>query len=113
MTTMPKLSQTNPLKTLRAYLATTCIGHSTLRNQDAKGVIQTARDYLAALYLNRFRDASNHSSYLEILNAIPAPDRLPHLRHLIESLYDDVQPLHIALTKLQNLDIVHIIEGKP
>jgi adenine-specific DNA-methyltransferase len=46
------------------------------------------------------------------INAIPEPDRLPRLRLLFESLYDGAHPLRIALTKLQTLDTVRIIEGK-
>jgi hypothetical protein len=38
--------------------------------------------------------------------------RLPHLHTLFESLYDGAHPLRIALTKLQTLDTVRIIEGK-
>lgn len=33
------------------------------------------------------------------------------LRTLFESLYDGTHPLRIALSKLQTLDIVRIIEG--
>jgi len=38
--------------------------------------------------------------------------RLPHLRTLFESLYDGTHHLRIALSKLQTLDTVRIIEGK-
>jgi hypothetical protein len=34
------------------------------------------------------------------------------LRTLFESLYDGTNPLRIALSKLQTLDTVRIIEGK-
>lgn len=58
------------LNTIQHYLAASTIGHSTLRNQGAKGVIQAARDYLAVLDLSRFRLVSDQSSYLEVLNSI-------------------------------------------
>ncbi len=39
-------------------------------------------------------------------------NRLPRLRTLFESLYDGAHPLRIALSKLQTLDTVRIIEAK-
>jgi len=46
------------------------------------------------------------------LETIPEEDRLPRLRTLLETLYDGIHPLRIALAKLQTLDTVRIIEGK-
>jgi len=48
---------------------------------------------------------------LPSLDTLPEANRLPHLRTLFESLYDGTHPLRIALSKLQTLDTVRIIEG--
>jgi len=49
---------------------------------------------------------------LPALDTLPEANRLPQLRTLFESLYDGTHPLRIALSKLQTLDTVRIIEGK-
>ncbi len=49
---------------------------------------------------------------LPIIETIQEEDRLPRLRRLFETLYDGTHPLRVALSKLQTLDTVRIIEGK-
>jgi type I restriction-modification system DNA methylase subunit len=64
--------------------------------------------YNAGLYLFDVVEKAK----LPSLDTLPEADRLPHLRTLFESLYDGTHPLRIALSKLQTLDTVRIIEGK-
>jgi adenine-specific DNA-methyltransferase len=47
------------------------------------------------------------------VNALPEAQRLPRLRQKFEELHDGTHPLRTALDKLQTLDTIRIIEGKP
>jgi hypothetical protein len=67
---MPSQPQTDHIEILRAYLAATCIGHSTLRNQGASDVIQTARDYLSGLDLNRLSAVHSQGKYTVTIDEI-------------------------------------------
>ena len=62
--------QEHYFETLRAYLAATTIGPSTLRNQGAKHVIKAARAFLADLDPNRFRGVRDEQEYLNVLDKI-------------------------------------------
>jgi adenine-specific DNA-methyltransferase len=53
------------------------------------------------------------SARLPNVNSLPETDRLPTLRKLFEALYEGTHPIRIALDKLQTLDTVRIIEGRP
>jgi hypothetical protein len=53
---------------MQRYIAITTIGPSTLRNQGMAGVIQAARNYLAAVELSAFNVRSEHE-FLTVLNA--------------------------------------------
>ncbi len=47
------------------------------------------------------------------IDAIPESERRPRLRAEFEKLYDANHPLRVALSKLQTLEVVGIIEGTP
>jgi hypothetical protein len=49
---------------------------------------------------------------LPSIDSFPASDYLSHLRSLFETIYDGAHPLRSALSQLQTLDTVRIIEGK-
>jgi type I restriction-modification system DNA methylase subunit len=106
--------------------------YAILSKASAKVADQSARDPLMLAYFEQILNGLVYELYfpeevhnaglhlfdlveqakLPSLDTLPEPDRLPHLRTLFESLYDGTHPLRIALSKLQTLDTVRIIEGK-
>jgi hypothetical protein len=52
---------------MQTYIAVTTIGASTLRDQGSKGVIKTARKYLASMDIGVFC-AKDESAFLETLD---------------------------------------------
>lgn len=53
---------------MQAYTAQVAIGHSTLRNQGAPGVISTARAYLSEIDLGQFAALLGEHEFKELLN---------------------------------------------
>ena len=109
----------------------TCVSFAAAFVTNDNPAEQSARDPLMLAYFEQILNALVYELYfpeevhgaglhlfdlveqakLPSFDILPEPDRIPHLRTLFESLYDGTHPLRIALTKLQTLDTVRIIEG--
>jgi hypothetical protein len=62
------LDKNNLLTLIQRRVANGVIGASTLRNQGAKGIVKTAREYLSYLNLEDFKDIPSQDKFNRLLN---------------------------------------------